>query len=186
MKDAVITPEDAARAKKSWAHIIDDTGDKYLHCKSDPSFESSSCLQWFYDTFYKRLFDVHPASRALFRNNMQVQGKALVHMISGALSLLDKLSTLVEALQGLAKTHSAKGVIAVQYGLVGEVLLWTFSQCLGDQFDAATSLSWVKIYSVILKVIVPVAVGEENSIREAQKRLDKSSRRSGKISTTES
>jgi hemoglobin-like flavoprotein len=166
IKDAVVTPEDAVRAKKSWSYITDDTGDKYLSSKDAPGFESSSCIEWFYDTFYKRLFDVHPAARPLFKNDMKVQGRALTHMISASLGLLDKLPTLVETLEKLARSHTKKGVIAVQYGVVGEVLLWTFSQCLGNQFDAEMNVSWVKIYSVMLKVIIPVAIEEEKKARE--------------------
>ena len=168
----------------SWQHIQNDTSEVYLARKATPGFEASSCLQWFYDSFYDRLFDVHPAARPLFKNSMIVQGKALVHMISAALSLLDNLPNLVSALQNLAKTHSLKGVLAVQYGIVGEVLLWTLTLCLGGQFDSATSLTWVKIYSVMLSVIIPIAIEEEKNLIEAVRKAEVSGRRSGRIATS--
>lgn len=168
IQNAQVTAEDASRARKSWELISKDSGKKFSSLKGTEGFMHLSALSWFYEAFYARLFDVHPACRPLFKGNMQVQGKALMHMIGGALSLLDNLSELVGALQKLAKGHNTKGVSAVQYGIVGEVLLWTFDQVLGPEFDEATKLSWVKIYSVMLSVIIPVAIKEEMKSLEAK------------------
>jgi hemoglobin-like flavoprotein len=57
--------------------------------------------------------------------------------------------------------------MAFQYGIVGEVLLWTLTLTLGSEFDEPTKLAWVKIYSVMLKVIIPVAVREEKALMTA-------------------
>jgi len=180
IKDAVVTPADAARARKSWEYITNDSGEHFLKAKQSSELQATSCIQWFYDTFYARLFDVHPASRSQFKNNMLIQGRALVHMISGALSLLENLGKLVDALTGLAKSHAKYNVISTQYGIVGEVLLWTLNHCLGAQFDAATSLSWLKIYSVMLKVIIPVAIAEEARAHKEKEKMEKGSVRVGK------
>ena len=185
MKDAVINDQDAINAKRSWELVTNDTCEEFVKMKAAGGAKSS-CLAWFYDTFYDRLFDVHPSSRALFRGNMTLQGKALVHMITGALSLLDNLPKLVDALHSLAKTHNTKGVLATQYGIVGEVLLWTFSRILGPQFDEATKMAWLKIYSVMLSVIIPVAIEQEKSAIETKTKEDaKSSRRRPKVAVTD-
>lgn len=86
-------------------------------------------------------------------------------MIGAAVSLLEDGATLVKALSDLAIRHSKIGVRSHQYGIVGEVLLWSLETCLGPEiFDAATKLAWVKIYSFMLKAIIPVAIAEERKI----------------------
>ena len=51
--------------------IQKDTSPEYMRIKGEEKAKgiaegtgiSSSCIMWFYDTFYKRLFDVHPTCR---------------------------------------------------------------------------------------------------------------------------
>ena len=38
---------------------------------TDPNFEYGTCLAWFYDSFYQRLFAVHPSCRSLFKGGLQ-------------------------------------------------------------------------------------------------------------------
>jgi hemoglobin-like flavoprotein len=116
---------------------------------------------WFYDCFYQRLFSVYPSCRPLFKGDLQIQGRALVRMISTCLEQLTDKQTLAASLQKLAKGHAAKGVVSNEYFLVGEVLLWTLDCCLGVQFDNASKEVWIKIYSRLLDEIIPVAVQEE-------------------------
>lgn len=55
--------------------------------------------------------------------------------------------------------------MAYQYGIVGECLIWTLTRVLGPAFDDKTKIAWVKIYSIMLSIIIPVAVKEERSMR---------------------
>ena len=49
-------------------------------------------------------------------------------------------------------------------------MFWTLDHCLGkDIYDANCHLCWVKIFSSMLRVIVPVAVAHELASNEAQK-----------------
>jgi hemoglobin-like flavoprotein len=118
--------DDCIRARESWQLIVEDSSEEFQSQKG--LIQASSCVSWFYDMFYERLFEVAESVRPLFKNDMQVQGKALVKMISAALGLLNDTAHLVEALQGLARGHAAKGVEFAQYGIVGEVLLWTLGR----------------------------------------------------------
>jgi len=85
-------------------------------------------------------------------------------MIGVCLDELSGKERMTEALHKLARTHAQKGVVSNEYFLVGEVLLWTFTQCLGPQFDNVTTTAWVRIYSMMLSEIIPVAVCEEDSL----------------------
>ena len=82
--NAQLTPEDAGLVPLSWKLIYEDKGLAWAKMKETAGENApSSCLAWMYDTFYERLFDVHPSSKDLFRGNMQAQGKALVQMLNG-------------------------------------------------------------------------------------------------------
>jgi hemoglobin-like flavoprotein len=166
--EAEVTADDVQRARDSWALIVEDTSAEYQAQKS--MIQSSSCVAWFYDLFYERLFQVAPTTKPLFKNDMQVQGKALVKMISAALGLLNDVASLTDALQGLARGHAAKGVVSAQYGIVGEVMLWTLKKVLGEHYTPEVEGSWLRIYCFMIKVIIPAAVEEEKKIREESKK----------------
>ena len=71
-----------------------------------------SAVSFFYDSFYERLFEVQPAYRVLFRNSMQVQGKALVRMIDAALKLaVTDSAAFRAALIKLAVDHFERGTL---------------------------------------------------------------------------
>lgn len=54
-------------------------------------------------------------------------------------------------------------------GVVGEVLFWALKRCLGEAcYSAALHRAWVKIYSRMLRTIVPVAVSMELKDGSAQ------------------
>ena len=155
-----LTKDDCENVKSSWAFITDDTSPEYQNHKSETNVESAAT--WFFDSFYGQLFLVAPETRPLFKNSLQSQGKALVKMISVALSVLDDNSTLVPALQNLAVLHTKRGVTCPQYGIVGEVLLWTLKKVLGSEFTKpGVEESWLKLYCLMLKVMLPAAYAAE-------------------------
>eukprot|EP01041_Mallomonas_annulata_P001323 gene1323-2546_t len=160
-KDVVLSPSEVAMARSGWGLILTGSSPAFLAIKDSPDFNSSTCLTWFYDSFYKRLFDVAPATKPLFKPDISSQGRALVGMISSALKLLDNLDALVPALQNLARIHSERHIRAAQYNPVGAVLLWTLELCLGEAFDANAKHVWLRIYSLMMSVIIPTAVEDE-------------------------
>lgn len=53
-------------------------------------------------------------------------------------------------------------------GIFGECLFWVLRLTLGmDVYDATTHLGWVKIYSRILRVIIPIVIQYELDNRAA-------------------
>ena len=59
--------------------------------------------------------------------------------------------------QSEAETHNERGIKAIEYGIVGEVLCYTLRQCLGTAYTPNAHFTWVKILSKILAVMVPVS-----------------------------
>lgn len=86
------------------------------------------------DLFYRRLFELDPSLRALFKGDMKDQGHKLMQMIAAAVQGLDKPDTLIPVVQSLGKRHAGYGVQARHYDTVGAALLWTLEQGLGKDF----------------------------------------------------
>jgi hemoglobin-like flavoprotein len=158
-----ITPTDLGAARASWNLILNDGAPGYIRMKADPNFTEISCLTYFYSTFYGRLFDIHPACRCLFRNSIQVQGKALAKIISFLLKDHNDPVLLNQVLLDLAERHvHTYHVKAHEYSILGEVLLHALAKCIGgERFDEATTQAWVRIYSMVIAIVIPFHVKHE-------------------------
>jgi len=172
--------EEIMLARLKWNMILNNTAPYFITMKGKPGFEQTSCIALFYDSFYNRLFDVHPLAKPMFSAGLKSQGKFLVKMMSLTLNLADQQDKFDEAMVKLAEVHNDRGIKAVEYGVVGEVLFWTLRRCLGPEYDTRTHKAWVKIFSRMLSVIVPCAVQFEMSSGEAQEKRLSSSKRSDK------
>lgn len=163
INDVFVIEDDIVLARASWKRILNDDSDEFKSLKNGPSeFSSPSCLTWFYDVFYLRLFDVNPSARPFFKGtNMQAQGRVLCGVISTALNQLKSPEGFVQLLTKLTHVHSERGIRGMQYGIIGEVLFWSLKHCLGDSYDERTNQAWIKIFSYMLKIIVPVSLADE-------------------------
>lgn len=130
-----------------------------------------SPIVMFYDCFYKRLFELAPDMRALFKNDLRVQGRALVKMVGTAVGLLDQVDTLVPALQSLASRHAGYGVRTPHYTMVGGVLMYTLEHCLGpEEWTPAVAHAWLTVYSVMMAVMIPAARKAEAALPASRRR----------------
>lgn len=97
------------------------------------------------------------------QNNLKVQIRALVGMISSSLNMFKKPETVDRTLEKIAHGHFKKGVKAHQYPIAGKSLFLTFQYCLGPAWDADTERAWHRIFSHILNVLVKIAVIDEKA-----------------------
>ena len=106
----------------------------------------------------------------MFKNGLKSQGKFLVKMISLSLSMLNEQEKFELVIRKLAEVHNERGVKAVEYGIMGEVLLWSLNHVLGpDIFNLACKKAWIRIYSRMIRIMIPLAVHYEIESGEAQK-----------------
>src|SRR5580658_6632272 len=75
--------------------------------------------------FYDRLFALDPSLKPLFKGDMTEQGRLLMAMIGTAVANLNRLETIVPAVQELGRRHATYGVQPAHYDTVGSALLWT-------------------------------------------------------------
>ncbi len=109
-----VSIEERKLASNSWDLILNEKSPEFLSKKGNPDFPYQSCVTFFYDSFYLRLFDVHPLCKQLFKKGMKSQGKFLVKMISLALSELDDPEKFDKNLVKLSEVHFQRGVKAVE------------------------------------------------------------------------
>lgn len=102
--------------------------------------------------------------------NPHKQGFFLTELISFIFTSLDDPKNFEKRLIRLAISHSSKGIKAVEYGVIGEVLFWSLRQVLGTSYSSDVHNSWIKIFSGMLKIIVPMAIKCETMNNSPQKR----------------
>lgn len=110
--------------------------------------------------FYERLFETAPEVRPLFKGDMTEQGRKLMATLAVVVGGLKDLDAILPAAQALAVKHVAYGVRAEHYTPVGEALIWTLEQGLGEAFDAPTREAWLAAYSTLSGVMIAQAYGE--------------------------
>jgi hemoglobin-like flavoprotein len=107
--------------------------------------------------FYDQLFELDPAIRRLFRRtDMAAQRKILMQTLTVVVKSLDKLDTIVPAVQALGR-HAGYGVRSEHYESVGIALLWTLEQGLGEAFDDETREAWAAAYGTLASVMIAAA-----------------------------
>jgi hemoglobin-like flavoprotein len=100
-------------------------------------------------TFYARLFEIDPSLRAMFRGDMEEQGRKLMQMIGYAVGALRHIDKIVPAVEDLGRRHAGYGVTDEHYLKVAAALLWTLTKCLGATFTPEMCEAWIAVYGAL-------------------------------------
>lgn len=109
------------------------------------------------EMFYKHLFELNPSFKSLFKKDMKKQGRMLMQMLSFAVSGLDDPDSILPTIQDLGKRHVRYGVKEEDYDTVGEALLWTLGQGLGEDFTDDAKEAWTEAYKLLSGVMINAA-----------------------------
>lgn len=109
------------------------------------------------ELFYNRLFELDPSLRSLFTSDIAEQGRKLMATMALAVKGLDDPSRIIPALEVLGKRHLNFGVVDSHFDTVGEALLWTLEQGLGEGFTPAVKEAWTTTYGTIASVMKAAA-----------------------------
>ncbi|MBV1901229.1 MAG: hypothetical protein KUG56_06100 [Kordiimonadaceae bacterium] len=109
------------------------------------------------ETFYRRLFEVAPGVRPLFKGPIDAQGQKLVMALKQIVTALKSPKELTDFLSQLAKRHVGYGAVAEHYPVVGQVLLATFDEVMGDEFTPELKALWGSAYGVIADAMIAAA-----------------------------
>ena len=103
--------------------------------------------------FYARLFELDPALRRLFKDDMSEQRFKLMQMLEFAVQGLENLAELIPAVRALGARHVGYGVKEEHYETVGSSLLWTFGHALGEEFTAEMKEAWTAVYNLLAETM---------------------------------
>ena len=97
----------------------------------------------------------------MFKSAMS-KGSFIHGLLSFLFSILSNKKEFHAKLLHIANSHCKKGVKAVEYGIIGEILFWALETSLTKAvYTESVHIAWVKIFSAMLAVIVPEAVKYE-------------------------
>jgi hemoglobin-like flavoprotein len=96
--------------------------------------------------FYDRLFALDPSLRGMFRQSREAQAQKLAQALAVVVKGLDNPTQLRGAIEALGRRHAGYGVRDHHYTTVGEALIWTLEQGLGDAWTAEVRAAWVDAY----------------------------------------
>jgi nitric oxide dioxygenase len=99
--------------------------------------------------FYKRLFNAHPELKNVFNVSHQERGEqqqALARAVYAYAANIENPQSLAAVLQGIAHKHVSLGVRAEQYPIVGEHLLASIKEVLGDAATDDIISAWAQAY----------------------------------------
>ena len=106
------------------------------------------------ETFYRRLFEIAPEYRSLFKHDMKKQGAMLMSTLGLAVGSLKNLEAILPAVRSLGQRHAGYGVTAEHYQPVAEAFLWTLEYYLGEAFTPELKEAWVEAYTTLAKVMI--------------------------------
>lgn len=103
--------------------------------------------------FYRRLFELDPGLRRLFKTNIEDQSRKLIDMLALVLSLSERPERLQTELCELGARHATYGVREEYYESVGRALLAMLAEVLGAGFTPAVQDAWTKFYDFIAETM---------------------------------
>ena len=133
-----MTPEQIMLVQTSWAKVA-------------PIADQAA------DIFYDRLFEIAPEARPLFAEDMTKQKRALMGMLATAVNGLNKLDTILPAVQALGVRHVDYGATDEHYEVVATALLFTLRKGLGDGFTPEVEEAWTRAYTTLAGVMIEAA-----------------------------
>jgi hemoglobin-like flavoprotein len=117
--------------------------------------------------FYRRLFELDPSLRPLFKGDMTAQGAKLMAALGGVVASLDHLARILPAVRELSRRHAAYGVQPAHYATVGEALIWTLDQALGSAFTWETRRAWIDAYGRLASAMIAAAEEDDGPAQAA-------------------
>ena len=132
---AGITPAQVALVQSSFEHVL-------------PIAEVAGML------FYERIFTLAPEARALFGDDIALQASRTMAAIKTAVDGLGDIDQVAPFLIRLGARHVRYGVHPEHFDLVGEALLWTLEQGLGEAFTPEVHEAWAAAFGVIARAML--------------------------------
>ncbi len=94
---------------------------------------------------------------------MKKHAANVMRTVGEAVAGLSDVRTLIPMLEALGSRHAKYGVQPEHFAIVGQALLWTLEQALGELWTPEVKDAWVMTYAAIQKVMEPqIRIGLKN------------------------
>ena len=107
--------------------------------------------------FYERLFEIAPEFRPMFRSDMAGQGMRFMSTLGVIIQLLDDPDALHPHLARLAEGHAAFGVKPEHFQPMGQALIQTMQETLGEDFSKDAAAAWEAAYAHMANEMITLA-----------------------------
>jgi nitric oxide dioxygenase len=117
--------------------------------------------------FYQRMFRENPEVKALFNASNQAGGtqqRALAGAICAFAANVDNLGVLASAVEGIAQKHAGLRILPEHYPIVGENLLASIREVLGEAATPEIIGAWAEAYGFLAGILI----GREREIYQTQ------------------
>jgi hemoglobin-like flavoprotein len=99
--------------------------------------------------FYDRLFTQAPGVLPMFADDLTEQKRKLMDMLGAVVGRLEDLDAAASEVDALGGRHAGYGARPDHYDVVGECLLWTLGQGLGEDFTPEVKDAWATLYGTL-------------------------------------
>jgi hemoglobin-like flavoprotein len=104
--------------------------------------------------FYAYLFEIDASAGRLFAGvDMTMQRARLTQALAVIVKTLDDQDRLLPAIAALGKRHATYGVEHRHFDSVGEALLRSLGETLGDAFTSEVREAWAQAYALVASVM---------------------------------
>lgn len=117
--------------------------------------------------FYQRLFETSPELKAMFKADMEAQAEKFMSTVGAMIGSLQDRPAFIAILENLGRKHVGYGVRDEHYDKVGNALLWTLEQTLGDAFTNEARKAWSSLYETVANVMRQAANATTSSAERA-------------------
>lgn len=104
--------------------------------------------------FYENLFEAAPGIRHLFKADITEQAGKLVAMLGYVVAKLDRLDMILADVEKLGERHNSYGARPEHYDVVGNCLIQTLSEGLGDKWTNEIEEAWLLAFSAVKNAMI--------------------------------
>jgi len=104
--------------------------------------------------FYGRVFELDPSLRPMFRQDIVLQGRKLMDMLTAVVDNLENLDGLEPVFRAMGQRHAGYGVLPQHYPTVERALIWALGQALESDFDPELRSAWLSVINHIGTVML--------------------------------
>jgi nitric oxide dioxygenase len=130
-----LSPEQTAAVRSSFAQVV-------------PFADVAGML------LFQRIFELAPQARPMFAADIAPQAKRTIAAVQTLVENLDAPDQVASLLRDLGARHAGYGVVPEHFPVVGEALLWTLEQGLGDAFTADVREAWAALWTVVAATMI--------------------------------